>query len=152
MGTRFENAIVITLGSRNAVLWDSAVVVEGEKITAIGSTVEMRKLSPQAEVVDCAGKLIMPTGAVGIETGPKYHQAIANRGFTPVLGMSAPLQLVIDRKKPGDPDTISEALISFKMAGTPPARWTSSMCHLPAGLTLQMWGTRSATRLMRSSE
>ena len=26
--------------------------------------------------------------------------------------------------------------ISFNMAGIPPARCTSSMCHLPAGLTL----------------
>ncbi|MFB3894394.1 MAG: hypothetical protein ACE15C_20510 [Phycisphaerae bacterium] len=63
-----------------------------------------------------AGKLIMPTGAVNIETGPKYHQAITKRGFAPALGMSAPLQLVIDRKKPGDLDTISESLASFKKA------------------------------------
>ena len=34
---------------------------------------------------------------------------------------------------------------SFRMAGMPPARCTSSMCHLPAGLTLQMCGTLSAT-------
>lgn len=61
-----------------------------------------------------AGKLLMPTGAVNLETGPKYHQAIAKRGFTPVLGMSAPLQLVADRKKPGDAATIQEALDTFK--------------------------------------
>jgi putative selenium metabolism protein SsnA len=60
MSTRFENAIVVTLGPKNAVLWDSAVVVEGEEVAAVGSTAEMRQLFPQAEVVDCAGKLIMP--------------------------------------------------------------------------------------------
>jgi 2-keto-3-deoxy-6-phosphogluconate aldolase len=61
-----------------------------------------------------AGKIIMPTGAVNMETGPRYHQAIAKRGFTPVLGMAAPLQLVIERKKPGDLDTINEALTAFR--------------------------------------
>ncbi len=61
-----------------------------------------------------AGKIIMPTGAVNLETGPKYYQAIAKRGFSPVLGMSAPLQLVAERKKPGDLDTINEALAAFR--------------------------------------
>ena len=31
----------------------------------------------------------------------------------------------------------------------PPARCTSSMCHLPAGQTLQICGTLSATALIR---
>ncbi len=60
MSTRFENAIVVTLGTRNAVLWDSTVVVEGEKVSAIGKTAEMRNRFPDGDVVDCAGKLVMP--------------------------------------------------------------------------------------------
>jgi len=60
------------------------------------------------------GKIIMPTGAVDCETGPQYVQAISRRGFAPVLGMSAPLKLVADRKKPGDIDTIVESLEDFK--------------------------------------
>ncbi len=60
-----------------------------------------------------AGKIIMPTGAVNFETAPKYIKAISSRGFKPVLGMSAPLQLVVDRKAPGDLDTITEALETF---------------------------------------
>jgi len=61
------------------------------------------------------GKIIMPTGAVDYETGPEYIQVISKHGFTPVLGMSAPLQLVADRKKPGDLDTIVESLQTFKV-------------------------------------
>ncbi len=64
------------------------------------------------------GRIIMPTGAVNYETGPEYAKAIASRGFTPVLGMSAPLQLVADRKQPGDPDTIRESLQDFKSTFT----------------------------------
>jgi len=59
------------------------------------------------------GKIIMPTGAVDYETGPQYIKVISSRGFTPVLGMSAPLALVEQRKKPGDLDTITESLKTF---------------------------------------
>ena len=59
------------------------------------------------------GKIVMPTGAVNFETGPQYREAISKRGFTPVLGMSAPLALVVERDKPGDPDTIAESLQAF---------------------------------------
>ena len=59
------------------------------------------------------GRILMPTGAVNFETGPQYVEAISTRGFFPVLGMSAPLKLVVDRKKPGDPATIRESLADF---------------------------------------
>lgn len=59
------------------------------------------------------GRIIMPTGAVNFETGPQYIKVITSRGFTPVLGMSAPLKLVVDRKAPGDIDTITESLTTF---------------------------------------
>ncbi len=60
------------------------------------------------------GKIIMPTGAVNFETGPEYIKVISGRGYTPVLGMSAPLALVAERKKPGDLDTITESLQAFE--------------------------------------
>ena len=61
-----------------------------------------------------ASRIIMPTGAVNFETGPEYQKAIKSRGFFPVLGMSAPLELVSSRKKPGDLDTIRESLAEFR--------------------------------------
>jgi len=60
------------------------------------------------------GKIIMPTGAVDCRTGPHYIASISERGFTPVLGMSAPLKLVADRKEPGNIDTITESLRTFR--------------------------------------
>ncbi len=60
------------------------------------------------------GRIIMPTGAVDFESGPQYQEAITKRGYFPVLGMSAPLALVRERKKPGDLDTIRESLADFK--------------------------------------
>ena len=61
-----------------------------------------------------AGRIIMPTGGVNFETGPQYQEQISKRGFFPALGMSAPLKIVADEKKPGDPATVQKALADFK--------------------------------------
>ncbi|MHC4394619.1 MAG: bifunctional 4-hydroxy-2-oxoglutarate aldolase/2-dehydro-3-deoxy-phosphogluconate aldolase [Planctomycetota bacterium] len=60
------------------------------------------------------GRVIMPTGGVNYETGPKYQEAISASGYTPVLGMSAPLKVVEAEQKPGDVDTIRRSLDEFK--------------------------------------
>ncbi len=59
-------------------------------------------------------RIIMPTGAVNYETGPQYIEAISKRGYTPVLGMSAPLKMVIDKNASGNIDVIKESLNHFK--------------------------------------
>jgi 2-keto-3-deoxy-6-phosphogluconate aldolase len=63
-------------------------------------------------------RLIMPTGGVSFETGPKYRDAISSNGFAPILGMSAPLELVEKENKPGDAETVRRSLAEFakKMA------------------------------------
>ncbi len=58
-------------------------------------------------------RIIMPTGAVDFVTGPEHIKAISKAGFTPVLGMSAPLQIVADKKAPGDLAVIKESLAEF---------------------------------------
>ncbi len=60
MTTRFENGIVVTLGENNRVLWNAAVVTDGETVAAVGDAAEMRRLYPEAEAVDCSGKVILP--------------------------------------------------------------------------------------------
>ena len=60
------------------------------------------------------GKMIMPTGGVNLKTAAGFQEQISKRGFFPVLGMSAPLELVLERKKPGDMDTLRESLRKFK--------------------------------------
>ncbi len=58
-------------------------------------------------------RIVMPTGAVDFVTGPEHIKAISSRGFAPVLGMSAPLKLVAEKKAPGNVDVINEALSTF---------------------------------------
>jgi putative selenium metabolism protein SsnA len=60
MAIRFENGIVGTLGKTNRVLWNSTVVTEGDRIAAIGPVSQMAKRFPQAEAVDCSGKIVLP--------------------------------------------------------------------------------------------
>ena len=60
------------------------------------------------------GKMVMPTGGVNLKTGAGFQEQIAKRGFCPVLGMSAPLELVVERKTPGDVDTLRESLQKFR--------------------------------------
>lgn len=60
MTTRFENGIVVTLGKQNRVIWNGSVVTEGEQVAAIGDAAEMKKRFPDADVVDCAGKVVLP--------------------------------------------------------------------------------------------
>lgn len=61
------------------------------------------------------GRIVMPTGAVDYVTGPEYIKAISKAGYFPVLGMSAPLQLVAEKKAPGNVDVIREALETFRV-------------------------------------
>jgi putative selenium metabolism protein SsnA len=60
MATRFENGIVVTLGKNNRVIWNGSVVTDVENIVAIGDVAEMKKRYPDAETVDCAGKVVLP--------------------------------------------------------------------------------------------
>ncbi|MFZ5819223.1 MAG: putative aminohydrolase SsnA [Chloroflexota bacterium] len=60
MTTRFENGIVATLGSDNRVLWNGSVVTDGEVIVAVGESAKMKARFPEAEAVDCSGKIVLP--------------------------------------------------------------------------------------------
>jgi len=60
MTTRFENGIVVTLGPNNTVTWNGSVVTDGETIVGVGDAAEMKKRFPDAESVDCDGKVVLP--------------------------------------------------------------------------------------------
>jgi putative selenium metabolism protein SsnA len=60
MATRFENGIVVTLGENNRVLWNATVVTDGELVAAVGDSAEMKRRFPDAQPVDCSGKIILP--------------------------------------------------------------------------------------------
>jgi putative selenium metabolism protein SsnA len=79
MAIRFENGIVVTLGENNRVLWNGSVVTEGEQVTAIGRSAEMTSRYPDAEVVDCSGKIILP----GFICAHHHFYSTMARGMAP---------------------------------------------------------------------
>ena len=60
MTTRFEHGIVATSGANNRVIWNGTVVIDGETIVAVGDSAELKQRFPDAESVDCAGKIVLP--------------------------------------------------------------------------------------------
>jgi putative selenium metabolism protein SsnA len=60
MALRFEKGIVVTLGGDSRVIWNGSVVTEGDKVVAVGKTGKMAKRFPEAEAVDCSGKIVLP--------------------------------------------------------------------------------------------
>lgn len=60
MVTRFENGIVVTLGEKNRVLWNAAVVIDGQFVVAVGDSTEMKRRFPDGKSIDCTGQIILP--------------------------------------------------------------------------------------------
>ena len=60
MTTRFENGIVVTLGPNNRVIWNGSVVTKAKTLWQWATAAEMKQRFPNAEAVDCAGKIVLP--------------------------------------------------------------------------------------------
>ena len=60
MAIRFENGVVATGGDDNRVLHGGSVVVDGEQVVAVGDSADLKAQYPDAESVDCGGKLVLP--------------------------------------------------------------------------------------------
>ncbi len=54
------NGTVVTLGARNEILADGAVLIRGDKIAAVGASSELSAQYPDEERLDAGGKLVMP--------------------------------------------------------------------------------------------
>ena len=67
-GSRTDGASAVTLAVVNAKIWTGnpgrpwadAIAIAGDRITAVGSSAEVRKLATGATVVDAKGQLIVP--------------------------------------------------------------------------------------------
>lgn len=55
-----RNALVLTMDDEYQVFEPGAVVVEGDKITAVGAEATIMQSYPDSEVMDCGGKVLMP--------------------------------------------------------------------------------------------
>jgi 5-methylthioadenosine/S-adenosylhomocysteine deaminase len=58
---------LITMNDHREVLERASVAVSGDRIATVGSRAALVRAHPEAEVVDCAGKIVMP-GMVNTHT------------------------------------------------------------------------------------
>jgi cytosine/adenosine deaminase-related metal-dependent hydrolase len=56
----FNNATIITINPRREIITNGALVVEGQKITAVGKSREIRDQFAGQQVIHCNGNVIMP--------------------------------------------------------------------------------------------
>lgn len=66
-----EDALVVTMDDAGTI-GDGSVAVRGGAIAAIGDAGELRRAFPDAERVDCAGRILMP-GLVNAHLHPEAH-------------------------------------------------------------------------------
>jgi 5-methylthioadenosine/S-adenosylhomocysteine deaminase len=70
-----SRACVVTVNAADDILAPGSVLVEGDRITAIGSLGELQASAPDAEVIDCAGQILIP-GMVNTHTHLFQAQAM----------------------------------------------------------------------------
>src|SRR6202453_4288163 len=63
----FADGWLITMNDRREILERGSVCVENERIAAVGSRQQLQQRYPEAEVVDCTGRIVLP-GMVNTHT------------------------------------------------------------------------------------
>lgn len=61
------DAWLITMNARREVLEHGSVCIDGDRITGVGTRAGLERANPQAEVIDCSGRIVMP-GMVNTHT------------------------------------------------------------------------------------
>ena len=54
------NATVLTLDDDDSIIDNGAVAIEGDRITAVGASDDIRRRFPEVESLDATGKAVMP--------------------------------------------------------------------------------------------
>lgn len=61
------HALAITMNASRDVIADAAVCIDGDRIVDIGATVDVLARHPDADIIDCSGKIVIP-GMVNTHT------------------------------------------------------------------------------------
>ena len=89
MTTVFTHTTVVTVDAGQTVLYDVALVVDGNTIAAIGPTEALLQAYPQSEVYDGQGKALFP----GLINCHAHVTATLNRGITEDFGFPPDLHV-----------------------------------------------------------
>jgi 5-methylthioadenosine/S-adenosylhomocysteine deaminase len=98
MQTLIHDATVVTVDDAGTVLYDAAIVVDGDRIAAIGPTAELLGRYPGAERVDGRGKAVLPGFAnththLAMTLARGIYEDLSPPHQPPFVGGLAPLPL-----------------------------------------------------------
>ena len=101
MSTILADCCVVTMNPQRDILYDASVLFADDRIAAIGPRAELQARDPQAEVIDCAGHILIP-GMVNTHThlfqtllkGPG-DDMVLKKWFTCMTGPAA-AELTVD--------------------------------------------------------
>lgn len=79
-----KNGTVITRDAQNPLIEQGAVLLDGEKIAAVGKATELEGRYPEAEVIDAKGQLIMP-GLINVHEHiySAFARGLSIKGYNP---------------------------------------------------------------------
>lgn len=100
------NARIITVDANNSVIENGTVLIENNKITAVGASATM-KLGTDVKVIDCSGKTIMP-GIVDVHA----HLGTFRHGLSPQKQWSYYTNLAFGVTTTHDPSSNTEMVFS----------------------------------------
>ena len=61
------NGTLATMDKRNRLIPDGALLIEGDRIVAMGTSRELRARHSDEQVLDAGGRLVMPVGPRGFQ-------------------------------------------------------------------------------------
>ena len=94
MTTVIRNTTIVTGDSGRTILYDAAIAVQDDSITALGSSDDVAAKYPDAEVIDGRGKVVFP-GLVNCHT---HLLATADRGILEDFGFPTTLRFPISAR------------------------------------------------------
>lgn len=87
------NGTVVTLGGKNRVIHEGAVLLRGNVIEAVGGTRDLRKNAPRARFIDAGGRLVMP----GLINTHMHLYSTFARGLSPKAPPPANFVQILER-------------------------------------------------------
>ena len=100
MTTVIKNTTIVTGDAHRTLLYGSAIVIEGDRISEIGDTEDIQSRYPAAEIVDGRGKAVFP-GLVNCHT---HLLAVTDRGILEDFGFPTTLGFPVTGRSMLTPD------------------------------------------------
>ncbi len=131
---------------RLEIIPDGAVLIEGEKIAAVGPTAELRAAFPNQPLLDAGGKVVLPgfvdphTHAIWIgDRAAEFDLRLQGKSYLEILAAGGGIISTVRATRTGS--------LEKMVAETRPRLWSMFMCGTTTAEVKTGYGLRTATEL-----